>query len=480
MKLCRPRFPNPIPFSGPSSNLPLRTRVLPDPPARVFRPRSRTQQPLQVADMGYDFGSGDAPVKVMEISDFGCGYCRRFHEETFPTLLDIYVEAGLVEWKFIPFVLGMFPNGLQAATAGECAGEQDMFFRMQDRLFAEQSGWRNSEEPYAFFSRLAEEEGLDAVRFSSCIEGGWRDNQVRANIRLGQQAGARGTPLFLIDGRPISGALPLSDFRDHPGRSPHSTGNHTPAPVKTLPPSSPALGGVLRLERRRHHRMPPVGQTRRASRRPPGKLWGRRSADPSPDSCSATTTVAMTPRIYALDLTGSLRARSPFPARRTGTGKTSPPENVHPETASTSPTSGTTRRSGTKVVLYRIPDTGIYDGSPREAEVFPMILPDGPRDMEALFVLPGEEVFFVSKGRSHAVTLYRYPPPLRPGETVTLEAVQGFTDDRLPIPRQVTGADASADGKTVAHPDLRGVDLLFVGIGTARSPWRGGGSLCGP
>jgi hypothetical protein len=103
-----------------------------------------------------------------------------------------------------------------------------------------------------------------------------------------------------------------------------------------------------------------------------------------------------------------------------------------------------------KVYLYRIPDTGIYDGSPRQPEVFPMTLPKGPRDMEALFVLPGEEVFFVSKGRGDGVSLYRYPQPLRPGETVTLETVQGFTDDRLPIPRQVTGADASADGKTVA------------------------------
>jgi protein-disulfide isomerase len=176
-------------------------------------PDQQAQQPLKIADMGYDFGSSDAPVKVMEISDFGCGYCRRFHEETFPTLLRIYVEAGLVEWKYIPFVLGMFPNGLQAATAAECAGEQEMFFPMQDRLFADQSGWRNSEDPNAFFTRLAKEEGLDVARFSSCIEGGWRDNHIRANIRLGQQAGARGTPLFLVDGRPISGAIALSDFR---------------------------------------------------------------------------------------------------------------------------------------------------------------------------------------------------------------------------------------------------------------------------
>ncbi len=42
---------------------------------------------------------------------------------------------------------------------------------------------------------------MDEPRFSNCLEGGWRDNHVRANIRLGQQAGVRGTPLFLVDGR---------------------------------------------------------------------------------------------------------------------------------------------------------------------------------------------------------------------------------------------------------------------------------------
>jgi hypothetical protein len=103
-----------------------------------------------------------------------------------------------------------------------------------------------------------------------------------------------------------------------------------------------------------------------------------------------------------------------------------------------------------EIVLYRVPDQGIYDGRPVRADVFPMILPHGPRDMEALFILPGEEVFFVSKGRSHPVSLYRYPPPLRPGERVTLEHVKDLTDDRLPIPWQITAADASWDGSTVA------------------------------
>ncbi len=101
------------------------------------------------------------------------------------------------------------------------------------------------------------------------------------------------------------------------------------------------------------------------------------------------------------------------------------------------------------IVLYRVEDTGTFDGTPRAAEAFPMVLPDGPRDMEALFVLPGEEVFFITKGRAHPVTVYRYPPPLRSGEVVTLEAVQSLTEGPVPIPSQVTGADATPDGGLV-------------------------------
>jgi protein-disulfide isomerase len=186
-------------------------------PQRTTSPRlspgAQAQRPLEIAEMGYNYGSPDAVVKVLEVSDFGCGYCRRFHEETFPRLREIYVDEDYIEWKFIPFVLGMFPNGLQAATAGECAGEQGQFFPMKARLFADQRVWRDSDEPYSFFSQLAREEGLNVERFDQCIQGGWRDARVRDNIRLGQQVGARGTPLFVIDGRPLEGVVPFDDFR---------------------------------------------------------------------------------------------------------------------------------------------------------------------------------------------------------------------------------------------------------------------------
>jgi hypothetical protein len=85
--------------------------------------------------------------------------------------------------------------------------------------------------------------------------------------------------------------------------------------------------------------------------------------------------------------------------------------------------------------------------------------------MEAMFILPGEEVFFVSKGRSHPVTLYRYPPPLRAGERVTLEAVQDLSEARLSIPRQVTGADAAVDGTLVSLRSYEAISFFEVDAG---------------
>jgi hypothetical protein len=78
-----------------------------------------------------------------------------------------------------------------------------------------------------------------------------------------------------------------------------------------------------------------------------------------------------------------------------------------------------------------------------------LTLPDGPRDAEGIFVLPGERLFLVSKGSEQPVTLYRYPPPLRPETLVTLEEVQQLSETARVLPRQVTGAAASSDGELV-------------------------------
>lgn len=100
------------------------------------------------------------------------------------------------------------------------------------------------------------------------------------------------------------------------------------------------------------------------------------------------------------------------------------------------------------LLVYRIREPA-PDDSVAAAEPFPVVLPDGPRDVEAVFVLPDERLYLVSKGRSHPVTVYRYPGPLRPDSTVTLEEVQRLSSGPRVLPRQVTGAAASSSGATI-------------------------------
>lgn len=81
--------------------------------------------------------------------------------------------------------------------------------------------------------------------------------------------------------------------------------------------------------------------------------------------------------------------------------------------------------------------------------VFPFRYPDGGHDAEAMFVLPGERIFVITKGRNAPVALFRYPGALRP-DTVTLEHVQNLSPGLAQFPDMVTGASASPDGRLIA------------------------------
>lgn len=172
---------------------------------------------FDVATLGFDAGREGAPVRIMEFSDFGCGYCRKFHMETYPALLEEYVETGKVRWKYVTMISGMFgPPSEQAAQAGECAGEQGRFPAMRDRIFEEQGRWKNAPDPMAVLRGLAREVGADMQRWERCVTEGWRTDRVRAGTQLANQVGVRGTPTFYIAGmrQPIPGAIPLELFRE--------------------------------------------------------------------------------------------------------------------------------------------------------------------------------------------------------------------------------------------------------------------------
>lgn len=180
------------------------------------RPVAPPSQQVDVTVLGHDRGSLAAPVRVVEFSDYGCGYCRKFHEDTWPVLAADFVDAGKVEWKFLPFITGMFKNSKEATTAAECVMEQGdgLFEKMNHSIWSLQSEWKNSADPAPILRGFAGDVGADLARFDSCLTEDRRGNRVRAATALAQQLGVRGTPTFFIVGYPpLQGALPLETFQ---------------------------------------------------------------------------------------------------------------------------------------------------------------------------------------------------------------------------------------------------------------------------
>ncbi len=122
------------------------------------------------------------------------------------------------------------------------------------------------------------------------------------------------------------------------------------------------------------------------------------------------------------------------------------------------------------ISFYRLAEPqGEGEGSV-EAERYRMVLPDGPRDIEAMYVLPTDRIFFVTKGRNHPVTVYRYPSPLRSDGIVTLVEVQRLTAGPVARRRQVTGASATLDGGTVAIRTYESLEFFDVTEGGVLVP----------
>jgi len=149
-----------------------------------------------------ELGPPDAPITIIEFSDFTCGYCRKFHLETFNQLLDTYPDQ-------IRFIYRNFPvvGGFEAALASLCAGEQGKYWEYHDLLFTGDLAMGRSA-----YLQYAEKLGLDTEALSECIDSERFTYQVEADYTYARSMGISGTPAFLINGIPVVGAQPLEVF----------------------------------------------------------------------------------------------------------------------------------------------------------------------------------------------------------------------------------------------------------------------------
>lgn len=169
---------------------------------------------VDLTGVGYDRGDPAAPIVIVELSDFGCPYCAKHALETLPLLEREYVDQGKVFYKYVPFVLGMFPNADRAVRAAECAGRQGRFWQMHDSVYANQNDWKRGSQPDRVLQRLGHAVAPDTAAWTACYSSDATASRTRAaNDRAGR-LGIRATPTMFVNGQIVQGALPMDVFRE--------------------------------------------------------------------------------------------------------------------------------------------------------------------------------------------------------------------------------------------------------------------------
>jgi protein-disulfide isomerase len=176
------------------------------PAAEAAQPTPAAQRIVHVETDGRPArGPADAPVVIVEFTDYGCPFCRRHVDSTLTPLLE--ANAGRVRYVVRNYPIpSLHPQSILAAQAAECAHDQGHFWAYHDALF------RAASHDPTTLKRIAAELGLDARRFGRCLDRGEKAALVERDMRDGAAAGVTGTPTFFVNGRTIEGFVPVAAF----------------------------------------------------------------------------------------------------------------------------------------------------------------------------------------------------------------------------------------------------------------------------
>ncbi len=152
------------------------------------------------------FGDVNAPVTIIEFSNFQCHYCLEFHTNVFPRIKENYIDEGLVKFVYRDYPPTSYPQGRITAEAAECVDELSddaTYFAMHDSIFGNIANWSQQSDADQVLAGLAEELGVD---IKSCLSNGLTKEEVENDYLAGRGYGVGGTPTFYINGKPIVGA----------------------------------------------------------------------------------------------------------------------------------------------------------------------------------------------------------------------------------------------------------------------------------
>ena len=181
------------------------------PQAQPTTPTGPVDVPIEEDDIIW--GEADAPITIVEFTDFQCPFCYRHATETLPQLLSQYVEQGQVRYVIKDFPLtSIHPQAVAAAEAAHCADEQGAYQAMHETLFTRQQEWSGRADADTVFTSYATSLGLDDTAFAECLSSDRYHELISNDMQVGTQLGVSGTPGFFLNGIYVSGAQPYAVF----------------------------------------------------------------------------------------------------------------------------------------------------------------------------------------------------------------------------------------------------------------------------
>ena len=151
-------------------------------------------------------GPDNAPVTIIEFSDYQCPYCQQWHQQVYQKLMAAY--PGKIRFVYRDNPLPMHAEAEPAAEAAECAGDQSAYWKYHDDLFSGQYGLGREA-----FMQYATDLGLDTKAFAACLDSHRFQGEIEADASDAAQVGINSTPSFVVNGRLLIGALPFADFK---------------------------------------------------------------------------------------------------------------------------------------------------------------------------------------------------------------------------------------------------------------------------
>lgn len=160
-------------------------------------------------------GSKDAPLTIVEYTDYQCPFCQRFHVTSFNELKKSYIDTGKVRFYSRDLPLDFHPNAMRAAMAARCAGEQGQFWKLRDIMGANPDKL-DLDHIVGFASDLK----LDAAALRACVESDKYRAPIQNDLLEAMKVGAQGTPTFVlgkstangVEGEVMEGAMPFPIF----------------------------------------------------------------------------------------------------------------------------------------------------------------------------------------------------------------------------------------------------------------------------